>query len=323
LDTQNLTILKKKNRVWIFPLFIIGFILIFTSSCKKDETTIKKDPVITWENPADITYGTLLSATQLNATADVPGTFVYTPETGAKLNVGANQDLKVDFTPDDSALYNKASKAVKINVLQDIIVFNPNLEYGSMTDQDGNIYKTIRIGTQVWMAENLRTTKYNDGTSIPYVTDNNIWAALTTPAYCWYNNNESSYGALYNWYTVNTGKLAPSGWHVPSNAEWLTLVTYLGGASVAGGKLKETGFTHWHSPNTGADNSSGFTALPGSSRVGSDGSFNIPGEAGIWWCSLGYSDSEAWFFSLYHVYSFTNIFNYSKCYGFSVRCVKD
>ena len=135
----------------------------------------------------------------------------------------------------------------------------------SLTDIDGNDYKTVTIGTQVWMVENLKTTKYNDGTAIPNITDNTSWAALTTGAYCDNINTPSistTYGRLYNWYAVdnnagtkvasNGGKnVCPTGWHVPSDAEWTTLTTYLGGESVAGGKLKETGTTHWQSPNTG------------------------------------------------------------------------
>jgi uncharacterized protein (TIGR02145 family) len=141
-----------------------------------------------------------------------------------------------------------------------------------VTDGDGNVYNTVTIGTQIWMKGNLKTMKFNYGTSIPNVTDNTTWAGLTSAAYCWYNNDaatyKTTYGALYNWYAVdvasNDGKnVCPAGWHIPSDAEWTTLTDYLGGASVAGSKLKETGTTHWLSPNTGATNESGFTALPG------------------------------------------------------------
>jgi uncharacterized protein (TIGR02145 family) len=138
----------------------------------------------------------------------------------------------------------------------DEIIFNPSLTYGEVSDIDGNYYKTIQIGSQIWMAENLKTTRYNDGSNIPLVTDNTAWSNLTTPGYCWYNNDAATYknvyGALYNWYAVNTGKLCPSGWHVPSEYEWTLLVNYLGGVYAAGGKLKETGTTHWYSPNAGA-----------------------------------------------------------------------
>ena len=147
-------------------------------------------------------------------------------------------------------------------------VFNPDLTYGTMTDQDDNVYKTITIGTQTWMAENLRTTKYRDGSSIPNVTDNTAWTNKTTGAYCNYNNTKSAdtiatYGRLYNWYAATDSRnIAPTGWHLPTETEWRTLIYYLGGFSVAGGKMKETGTTHWKTPNTGATNESGFTALP-------------------------------------------------------------
>ena len=144
------------------------------------------------------------------------------------------------------------------------IVFNPNITYGSITDIDGNTYKTVTIGTQTWMAENLKVTKYNDGIAIPNVTDNTAWRELTTGALCDYGNtpsNSETYGKLYNWHAVNTGKLCPTGWHVPSDAEWTELTDYLGGTSVAGDKLKETGSTHWSNLRTGATNETGFTAL--------------------------------------------------------------
>ena len=134
------------------------------------------------------------------------------------------------------------------------------------TDFDGNNYPVGQIGTQIWMVENLKTTRYNDGTDILSITDNTTWENLITPGYCFYNNgvvNKNTYGALYNWYAVNTGKLAPKGWHVPTNDEYTTLITFLGGESVASSKLKESGTSHWQSPNTEATNQSGFTALPG------------------------------------------------------------
>ena len=133
-------------------------------------------------------------------------------------------------------------------------------------DIDGNGYDTVVIGTQTWLVQNLRVTHLNNGVSIPNITNSTLWKNSTTPALCYYNNDSVSYaaiyGALYNWYAVNTNNLCPTNWHVPSYSEWETLITYLGGASVAGGKLKEVGTTHWTSPNTGATNSSGFTALP-------------------------------------------------------------
>ena len=206
-------------------------------------------------------------------------------------------------------------------------VFNPSVNYGTMTDQDGNVYKTVTIGTQTWMAENLRTTKYNDGTAIPLVTNNTTWVNLTTAAYCNYKNTSNTdtiatYGRLYNWYTVNTGKLAPTGWHVPTDAEWATLTTYLGGESVAGGKLKEPGTTHWRSPNTVATNETGFTALPGGYRKNT-GYFILIGTGGYWWSATENYASDVWGRAMNYIYSEVYSDDASKKLGFSVRCVRD
>jgi Fibrobacter succinogenes major domain (Fib_succ_major). len=203
---------------------------------------------------------------------------------------------------------------------------------GTVTDIEGNIYNTVTIGTQTWMAENLKTTKYNDGTTIPNVTDWTAWAALTTPSYCWYNNDattyKATYGALYNWYTVNStsngGKnVCPTSWHVPTDAEWTTLTTYLGGESVAGGKLKETGTAHyWISPNIGATNETGFTALPGGYRYYS-GAYSSIGSYGLWWSSTETSSTSAWGRHMHYAYSDVLRTNFNKPSGFSVRCSRD
>jgi uncharacterized protein (TIGR02145 family) len=195
----------------------------------------------------------------------------------------------------------------------------------SVKDYDGNIYNTVTIGTQVWLKENLKTTKYNDDTAIPNEINNLAWGGLTTPAYCWYNNdivNKNVYGSLYNWYTVNTGKLCPTGWHVPTDNEWTVLTTYLGGESVAGSKLKETGTTHWLPPNADATNASSFTGLPGGYRI-YDGTFsNIAGD-GLWWTAIEYNLLNAWL----RVINCNRIpvdkyYNSKKC-GLSVRCLRD
>jgi uncharacterized protein (TIGR02145 family) len=198
--------------------------------------------------------------------------------------------------------------------------------FGSVTDIEGNTYKTIQIGNQVWMAENLRTTKYNDGATIPLVTDNSTWAGLSTPAYCWFDNEQSlyaaTYGALYNYYAVETGKLCPTGWHVPSDAEWSELTSYLGGASVAGGKMKETGTNHWTSPNSGATNESGFTAVPGGIRY-AEATFHGRGYVGFWWSSTAENDIGAWYRGLDHAQAVVVRYEYYKRGGLSVRCLKD
>jgi uncharacterized protein (TIGR02145 family) len=200
------------------------------------------------------------------------------------------------------------------------------LQAQTVKDIDGNVYKTVTIGKQVWMAENLKTTKYNDGTAIPLVADDKAWEALTAPAYCWYNNdataNKKTYGALYNWYTVNTNKLCPKGWHVPTDEEWTTLTTYLKGESVAGGKLKETGTTHWQSPNTGATNETGFTALPSGTRS-YNGTYYPIGSLGFWWSSTEKSAPNAFNRLMGYIGSVVIRVGTNKHYGFSVRCLKD
>jgi len=197
---------------------------------------------------------------------------------------------------------------------------------GTLTDFDGNVYHTVTIGSQVWMVENLKTTRYNDGTSIQLVTDTAAWRQLaTSPGYCWYNNNViiygNTYGAMYNWYTVNTGKLAPTGWHVPTDAEWTILTVFLGGESVAGGKLKETGFAHWLNPNTEATNETGFTAMGGGWRDRYDGSsYKSLNEYGYWWSSTS-GDGRGREINYYT--GNVKRANYYANYGFSVRCVKN
>jgi uncharacterized protein (TIGR02145 family) len=202
------------------------------------------------------------------------------------------------------------------------------IETGTVTDIDGNVYKTVKIGNQWWMAENLKVTKFRNGDSIPNVTDNGSWTSLTTEAYCYYNNdanNSATYGGLYNWYAVSDSrKIAPIGWHVPNDAEWTILTDFLGGASIAGGKLKESGTAHWQSPNTGATNETGFTAVPGGNRYGSGygGGFSYIGNDGRWWTSSK-NDPGANHRYLYYAYGGIYTDYSSKSFGFSVRCIKD
>ena len=194
-----------------------------------------------------------------------------------------------------------------------------------ITDIDGNVYDTVTIGTQTWMKENLKTTHYADGSAIPLVNDNAAWINLTTPGYCWYDNDRATYaqtyGALYNWHTVNTGKLCPTGWHVPTSAEWETLITYLGGWIIAGGKLKETGTEHWQSPNEGATNESGFTAHPGG-WVSGEGFTDIS-TSGPLWSSTQEGTYFAWSYHPDYQSAHLGRDAYNKGLGFSVRCIKN
>jgi len=196
-----------------------------------------------------------------------------------------------------------------------------------VVDIDGNVYQTVKIGNQWWLAENLKVTHYQDGTTIPNLTADGDWTSTSSGAYCYYNNapsNGATYGVLYNWYAVTDAHdIAPAGWHVPTDAEWQTLVDYLGGGAVAGGKLKEVGTTHWASPNTGATNESGFTALPGGYRYGGNGGYGSMGNYGYFWSATeGGSGSPR--YRVLH-YNDSGIYrdDFSKRTGFSVRCVRD
>ena len=217
---------------------------------------------------------------------------------------------------------------------------DPN--YGTVTDIDENIYTTIEIGTQTWMMENLKTTKYSDGTDIPNVTDEVEWADQSTGAYCNYNNNPvpvATYGRLYNWYAVDdTRNIAPEGWHVATTDEWRTLVNYVGGGALydAGGKLKESGFEHWDPPyvtgNEG-NNSSGLTALGGGERTiyPSSAPFMRKKQRGNWWTATGHGGIYSDFVYLQSVTTAimgsvgggTGSDNHDPKCGYSVRCVKD
>lgn len=169
-------------------------------------------------------------------------------------------------------------------------------------DNSGNGYDTVVIGNQAWFKQNLKTTKFKDNTSILKVSDNTNWVNLTSSGYCWYNNdsiNYFKYGALYNWNAVNSSKLCPSGWRVPSSNDWHELRTYLGGENIAGGKIKEIGTLYWSSPNLGATNETGFTALPSGARSSSNGDFYNFGNKSYWWTStLGHLSTLAWHFDV-------------------------
>jgi uncharacterized protein (TIGR02145 family) len=204
--------------------------------------------------------------------------------------------------------------------------FNPSLTYGEVTDIEGNIYKTIVIGSQTWMAENLKTSKYNDGTSITTGLGGTAWQSNTSGAYAIYDNNavnNTTYGKLYNWNAVNTGKLCPEGWHIPSDAEWTVLTSFLGGEDLAGGKMKSTSLL-WPLPNDGATNESGFSGLPGGNRY-FNGSYTSIGFYGRWWSSTEYEfDADlAWYRFLYYDYEDAGRSYFYKDYGLSCRCIKD
>jgi uncharacterized protein (TIGR02145 family) len=211
---------------------------------------------------------------------------------------------------------------ISFQTLENPINFNPIATYGAVSDNDGNVYKTIIIGTQTWMAENLRTTKFNDNTLIPEVTDGTAWAGLTTAGFCWYKNDpgfKATYGAVYNWYALNTNALCPAGWHVPIESDWDILITYNGGASGASFKLKESSSHYWSSPNL-SSNSSGFTAVAAPMRdyAGVFGPNDLV--HGYWWSVTECNLSQGTFFSMSS--GIVNSCN-SMNWGYSVRCIKN
>jgi uncharacterized protein (TIGR02145 family) len=204
--------------------------------------------------------------------------------------------------------------------------YSPGKGYYTVKDTDGNYYHSIIINNKEWMQENLKTTRLNNGDSIAFLKDPVKWRTTTKPAYCMYYNvdtNKNTYGLLYNWYAVNTHKLCPKGWHVPSDTVWTKLTDSLGGEKVAGGKLKEIGTWHWKVPNWGATNSTAFWALPGGARDNYGNFLGLMGTAGYWW------SSTLWFYDFgyarYVTYNLANItrYQYKKANGFSVRCIKD
>lgn len=203
-------------------------------------------------------------------------------------------------------------------------VTETSIPTGKLYDLEGNLYKTVVIGSQTWMAENLRSTKLNDGTIIPHVKDNYTWSTQTVPARCYFANDSASYssvyGVLYNWYTVQTNKLCPDGWHMPTDAEWTTLTTSLGVDSLAGGKLKST--LNWLPPNLKATNTTGFTALPTGYRY-FNGSYQNSGYSGNWWSATAYINKLSWYTYVSYNSGYVGRNYADKLYGFSARCIKN
>jgi uncharacterized protein (TIGR02145 family) len=197
----------------------------------------------------------------------------------------------------------------------------------SVTDINGNVYPTVKIGNQIWMKENLKVTKLNDGTAIPEVINNTTWAQTNSPGYCWYENDKptygNTYGAFYNWYTVETGKLCPTGWHVPTEAEWDTLIAFAGGAATGGKALKEVGNTHWSCEMHNGTNSTGFTALPSGRRHYLSGSFDFVGQTTSFWTVTSINESNAFGKTIYCETHDVPGYNANKHEGMPVRCLKD
>ena len=289
----------------------------------------KMVPVITWSKPEPFYYGTALTELQLNATSDVDGKFEYEPALGEVIYIGKNINLTLKFIPNDLEKYVIVKDTTHIDVSFDKVLFNLDKDYGIMTDQEGNTYKTITIGNQTWMAENLRTTKYRNGDNIPIIESKEDWILTTSGAYCWMGNDEETYkdllGALYNWYAVtDTRGIAPIGWHVPSMEEWNTLISFLGGIDIAGNKLRERSTSHWRVSESEGTNESGFTALPCGSRD-AGGSYGDVTHFAHFWSRDNYygSNIDARFYRLYNTGLLEDCYRNSNSNGKSVRLVKD
>jgi uncharacterized protein (TIGR02145 family) len=322
-------------------------LFIFIQGCKKDESndssnnnypTIPTVPTMTTTAVNSITLtsvkcvGRIISNGDAEITASgicwgtVPSPTIAGSKTTDGTISGSFTSCITGLTP-NTVYYMRAyaSNSVGTGYGIERIVKTAN---STVTDIDGNTYYTITIGTQQWMMENLKTTKYRNGVAIPSIQDvDEKWDTLTKGAYCNKNNDaaiSSTYGKLYNWYAVaDTRGIAPTGWHVPSESEWIILENYLGGNKIAGSKLKEAGPSHWSNYNTDADNSSGFMGLPGGSRPYSGEMSNI-GISAYWWSS---ADSNATLAFARHLDIYGAYVERSYAYkgkvGFSVRCVKD
>jgi uncharacterized protein (TIGR02145 family) len=315
-------------------IIIMSLVLISINSCKKDDNkTSVQNPILTTTSISSITHSTAISGG--NITSDGGSTIIAKGVCWSTNQDPTVTDSKTNDGVDTGSFISNIT-GLKLNTTYYVRAYATNSTgtgYGNslsfktaatsantVTDIDGNVYHTVQIGNQTWMIENLKTTKYNDGTSIPYVTNKDLWSNLTTPAYCYYDNDlntyKSYYGALYNWYAVNTGKLCPAGWHVPSDAEWSVLTKYFENQDSVGSDLR----TIIH--DIGFDNNTDYTYLSGGYRT-LDGSYSDVGQLGYWWTATEYYDDIAYYRYLYNVDSFVYGSNSYKFMGLSVRCIKD
>jgi len=318
-------------------IFTTALALILFISCDKKETIIPV-PVLTTITVTDITENSAISGGEItsdegssvtdrgvcwkkeinptisdNKTSNGTGIGKYTSEI-IGLSAGTTYYVRAYATNSSGTSYGNTS------------TFKTLAAATTITDVDGNVYKTVNIGTQTWMAENLRTTKYRNGESISNVEIDSLWKKSTFASYCNYNNltsNGSKYGRLYNWFAVNeTKKIAPLGWHIPTAAEWQILIAYLGGEYSAGAKLKEAGTANWNLTTESVTNESKFTALPGGARDDA-GVFALVGKTGYWWTASEYNSTTGILTRMFSDDNTVENINKLKTYGLSVRCIKD
>jgi uncharacterized protein (TIGR02145 family) len=332
--------MKKKIRLLASLLTVMAYVILLTNSCKKEEVNNSNLPYVQTRCVTNITTTTAICE---------GGVVIVKAGTDTIISRGVCWSTNQNPTIADSFISKGTGEG---SFIINLTGLTPNTKYflrayasnksgtvygyevvfktytGTITDIEGNVYYTVTIGTQIWMAENLKTTKYRNGDPIPNAIEDSVWWNPYTKAYCDYNNDTNNgkiYGHLYNWWVVNDSRnIAPTGWHVPSKGEWTILINYLGGDSLAVSKLMECDCaqTHWHSMGlAGGTNESGFTALPGGYR-NSLGGFTDLHYVGNWWTSTDNSSDMAWYINLNWVPT-EKAKTITKKGGASVRCIKD
>lgn len=324
----------RKTRFHHFTTILLFFAILITAGCRKDSmppivetddvTDITSNSarcggVIVSDNGADITETGLCWSTYPTPSVG-DHKVVLTPENG---NFSCNLTGLIPFSTYFIRAYAVNKQGTSYGETK--IFCTKQIPAETVTDIDGNLYHTVTIGTQVWMLENLRTTRFRNGDSIKYTSIYSDWFTAI-PQFCYYNNditNAATYGYLYNWFAAADSRgLAPAGWHVPTQEDWLKLLDYCGGPDIAAGKLKSTGFSNWASPNYGATNQTGFSALPAGAR-GYDGTFSGKSVYCSFWSSSEYITTMAYYADMqYNTAQVTNYWGY-KYNGHSIRCIKD
>ncbi len=328
--------MRKPSNLVFAVMFLAGIMISLTMCKKEDPVMVATSLAIDAGNGQEMTVQKELSNPVVVIVTDQEGN----PFEGVKVNFtveeGSISDTSVISGADGKASTNwtlgstVGTQTLTVTALQadgktplsgsPLLVTAVGL-YITIKDIDDNAYKVVQINDKYWMAENLRTTKYNDGTDIPMIEDPIEWAQTNSAAYCWGSYYDA--GVYYNRYTVNNKNLCPTGWHVPSKSEWDALINGLGGPSIAGGLLKEEGTAHWSAPNTGANNTNGFSAFGAGRCSYNKGIFEYEGEvANFWSTTVGGSNSYYLRLRNNNTEAVTNLaaaFNY----GFSVRCTKD
>jgi len=313
--------MKKFAKKWLYPIEICSIFLLLTFSCKKTDSSGTTPPANNPYAMFQYSYESNGVVRFYNTSHDATS---YLWDFGDN-TTSSSQDGTVDHAYPKNAPY-KVTLTAYGNGKSDgayayLKIISAN--GGTTTDVEGNVYHIIRIGEQVWMVENLKTTHYNDGIPIPLVSDPASWSNLTTPAYCWFTNDSSiyknPYGAIYNWYCAYTGRLAPQNWHIPARYEWDTLFSIAGGELIAGSRLKEAGTAHWLG-NSDATNETGFTALGGGERY-YDGRFIWLGIASSMWSSDSIYDGWVKECYLNNSNGYAQILRTETVEGCYVRCM--